>query len=87
MNDFQYYRDLLGWQPSFGEDLNAIHLRNGHEHAKFDSTTGELLDIHFDKHDPHESIPELVNHVWDSDLGRAALIIGGLYLLDKYSRE
>jgi len=85
MNDYEYYRDVLGWNwVTSGEDLNSQHLRNGHEHAKFDSITGQLTDIHYDEIDPHNSLLDMGRHMWQSDLGKAVLIAGGLYLANKY---
>ena len=76
MNIHDYEADP-DWKPSLGEKLNKIHFRNGHMHAECDPVTGNC-STHYDENDPHESLPELVKHVWKSDSGKAAIIGGGL---------
>ena len=86
MSDFQYYRDLLGWKPSIGEDLTALHLTNGHEHAKFDPQTKQLVDSHYDEIDPYNSPTDLVKHMGQSNLGKMVLVgaaVLGLWALSK----
>jgi len=69
------------WQPSFGEKLDKIHFRNGHLHAEIVPKTG-LGDIHYDKYDPNESFSSLVDHVWESNMGKALMITGAIGILD-----
>ena len=71
------YQNDPNWISSIGEKLDKIHFRNGHLHAECDPTTGNCT-IHYDKHDPSESIPELAKHVWDSNLGKSLIIGGGI---------
>jgi len=69
------------WQPSVGEKLDMIHFRNGHWHAEIDPKTG-FGDIHYDKYDPNESFSSLVDHVWESNTGKALMITGAVAILD-----
>ena len=71
------------WKPSFGEKIWLKHYRNGHYHAEVDPNTGQY-SIHYDKHDPYESLESLAKHVADSDLGKAAILVGGLAILGKF---
>ena len=71
------------WIPSFGEKLDKVHFRNGHYHAECDPKTG-ICDIHYDEIDPFEKPPEsIVNHMWQSTLGRVTLVGAGLVILDE----
>ena len=74
MTDYDYYLNVLGWKPSFGEDLSKLHLRNGHEHAKFDPNTKQLVNQHYDQIDPNNSLVDLARHMWQSKLGKVVLI-------------
>ncbi len=67
------------WRPSLGDKLDKVHFRNGHLHAECDPVTGKC-SIHYDKHDPYESLTELSRHLWKSNLGKV-LIIGGAIAL------
>ena len=78
MNDYEYYRNVLGWTESLGEDISRLHLRNGHEHAKFDPQTKQLVDSHYDKIDPNNSLSDLVKHMWQSDLGKMVLGVAAI---------
>ena len=69
------------WLPSVGEKLDKIHFRNGHWHAEIDPKTG-LGDIHYDKYDPNESVSSLVDHVWESNTGKAVMITAAVGILD-----
>lgn len=75
--DIRYYRNNPDWRPSLGEAIDKAHYRNRHYHAVCDPATGACTE-HYDKHDPHESIPSLVRHMWDSDLGRFVLVALGI---------
>ncbi len=79
IEDFQ---NDLNWQPSFGEKLDKNHFRNGHDHAVCDPNTG-ICEIHYDEHDPYESLTELFNHMKESDKGKAVLLVGAGLLLDQ----
>ena len=81
MTDYDYYLNVLGWKQSLGEDFSTIHLRNGHEHAKFDPKTKQLVNRHYDEIDPNKSLTDLVKHMWQSDVGKAALGIGTLIVV------
>ena len=70
------------WKRSFGEKLDKIHFRNGHYHAECDPETG-YCKVHYDKDDPHESLTSLVNHVVDSNSGKALLVVAGVAILDQ----
>ena len=54
-----------------------------HYHAEVEPNTVQY-SIHYDKHDPSESLESLVKHVADSDLGKAAIFVGGLAILNKF---
>ena len=71
------------WIPSLGEKLGKIHFRNGHYHAECDPKTGRC-EIHYDEIDPFEKPPEsIVNHMWESSLGRVTLVGAGLAIIDE----
>jgi len=70
------------WERSLGEKIGKVHFRNGHDHAVCDPITG-ICEIHYDEIDPHESPKSLVKHMWDSNLGKGTLIVGGLTILDQ----
>ena len=71
------------WLPSFGEKLDMIHFRNGHYHAECDPKTGKC-EIHYDEIDPFENPPDsILNHMWQSTLGRLTLVGAGLAILDE----
>ena len=71
------FKNDPNWRPSFGEKLDKIHFRNDHYHAVCDPNTG-ICEIHYDEIDPHKSPSSLVKHMWDSDLGKVALIAGAI---------
>ncbi|MGI0063870.1 MAG: hypothetical protein ACREAL_03255, partial [Nitrosopumilaceae archaeon] len=70
------------WKPSLGEKLGKVHFRNGHSHAVCDLNTG-LCEIHYDKHDPYESLTSLFKHMKESDLGKAVLLVSAGLILDQ----
>lgn len=77
------------WKPSLGEALGKVHFRNGHYHAVCDPAT-EWCTVHYDEHDPHESVSSLLSHMWDSGLGKVVLggigilgLVAGLYYLQR----
>ena len=70
------------WKPSFGEKLGKTHFRNGHYHVVCDSKTG-VCNVHYDKHDPYESLTELFKHMKASDLGLAVLLLATGLILDQ----
>lgn len=78
----EYFQNDPNWKPSIGEKLGKIHFRNGHQHAVYDPNTG-LCEIHYDEHDPYESLTSLFKHMKKSDLGKAVLLIGGGLILDQ----
>ena len=70
------------WTRSIGEKLGIIHFRNGHWHAECEPPTG-ICKIHYDKHDPHESMTSLIKHMLDSYLGTVVLVSAGIAVLDQ----
>jgi len=71
------------WIPSLGEKLDKVHFRNGHYHAECDPKTGNC-EIHYDEIDPYENPPEsILNHMWQSDLGKITIVGAGLTILDE----
>jgi len=70
------------WIRSVGEKIGKIHFRKGHYHAECDLKTG-FCSIHHDKHDPHESITSLVNHLGDSNSGKIILAVVVVGILDQ----
>jgi len=60
---------------------NMISSKN--DHAVCDPITG-ICEIHYDDIDPHESPESLVKHMWGSNLGKGALVIGGIAVLDHF---
>lgn len=71
------------WYRSLGEDPFKVHFRSGHYHTPCDPATALCEIPHYDQHDPHESLPELLKHVWDSDLGKLVLIGAALWFFGK----
>lgn len=74
------------WKLSLGEKLNMIHFRNGHSHAECDPYSREC-SIHYDEFDPNESATSLVKHMWDSKIGKLALVGAGLILINKLLKD
>ncbi len=70
------------WVRSIGEKLGKIHFRKGLSHAECDPKTG-FCSIHYDKHNPHESITSLVKHLGDSNSGKIVLGIVVVGILDQ----
>ncbi len=70
------------WIRSVGEKLGKIHFRKGHNHAECDPKTG-FCSIHYDTHDPNESITSLVKHLGDSNSGKVILGIVIVGILDQ----
>ncbi len=62
MAGIEYYENNPSWNPSLGQDITKIHFRNGHHHAVCDSNTNKCSE-HYDKYDPHESVPDLFKHL------------------------
>ena len=60
-----------------GEKFDKVHFRDGHLHAECDPVTGYCSE-HYDKHDPNESLTELVKHIWESKLGKVIMIAGAV---------
>ena len=82
-----YYRNNPEWRRSIGEKIDKVHFRNGHLHTECDSVTGSCSS-HYDEHDPHESVTELIRHVWKSDLGKIAIVsLGALAVIALASRK
>jgi len=81
-NRIEDFEDDPSWKSSIGEKLDKIHFRNGHYHAECDPETG-YCKIHYDKDDPHESLTSLVNHVADSNSGKALIVVVGVAILDQ----
>ena len=81
-NRIEDFESDPSWRRSIGEKLDKIHFRNGHYHAECDPETG-YCKIHYDKDDPHESLTSLVNHVVDSNSGKALLVVAGVAILDQ----
>jgi len=70
------------WKISFGDKLNMIHFRRRHEHAECDPNTG-ICTTHFDEHDPYQSVPSLLKHLWNSKTGKIVLIGASILALSK----
>ena len=51
-----------GWYQSMGEKFWKTHRRNAHWHEETDILTGQR-SVHYDKYDPHESLPSLILHL------------------------
>jgi len=77
-----YVRDP-NWYFSLGQDLTKTHFRNRHYHTTCDPSTGICSLPHYDNHDPHESLSELLKHMWESKLGKKVLVGGGLVIADQ----
>lgn len=67
------YANNPNWYHSLGEKLDKHHYRNGNWHAECDKHTGNCSE-HYDRYDPHKSGPDLIRHMWDSNLGKAVII-------------
>ena len=65
-----------GWFRSVGTPIDKEHFREpppGTGHAVFDYEA-EYGTVHYDKHNPHASPEDLVQHLWDwSPIGTLAL--------------
>lgn len=70
------------WILSIGEKLDKVHFRQGHLHAECDSQTG-FCTIHYDEHDPHESLSSLINHLLDSNSGKLLIGIAVAGIIDQ----
>ena len=67
MNISRFQVEKEGWIKSIGMPVNKEHFREpppGTRHAVFEigATYGV---VHSDKHNPHASIGDLVEHLWD----------------------
>ncbi len=71
------------WTPSFGEKLGMIHYRQNHWHAECDPNTG-ICQIHYDRHDPQESLTSLIQHMVESKLGSVVLFGSVIIALDYF---
>lgn len=71
------------WKPSLGEKLGMIHYRKNHWHAECDPNTG-ICYLHYDEHDPHESLTSLVKHMAASNLGSVVLLGTAVLALDYF---
>lgn len=79
LEDFQ---NDPSWKPSLGEKLSMIHYRNGNWHAVCNPTTGEC-SIHYDEHNPNESLESLLKHMANSNLGAAVIVTVVVGVLDQ----
>lgn len=79
INDFE---NDSNWKRSVGEKVNKIHFRNGHLHAECDPETG-FCTIHYDEHDPNESLVELIKHLSDGNAGKVILGLTMAAVLDQ----
>jgi len=71
------------WYRSLGGNPFSVDFRSGHFHTRCDPNTNFCEIPHYDEHDPHESFPELIKHIWDDELGKKVLIGGGLVIADQ----
>jgi len=76
--------ELERWVPSIGIPLNREHFRErppGTHHAVFEPGK-EYGVVHYDRHNPHASLGDFVNHLWDwSPIGTLAVGFLGYQIL------